>query len=190
MDAYETTARYNLAETCCASLSINGLVALSEDKQTSAIDLVSPDVPLTYGEIRGTTGLRENLSRLYSSKVGTPLPPDNILITPGGIAANHLVFYGLLHEDDHVICHHPTYQQLHSIPESLGCKVDLWTSKEDNKWLPDLDDLKALVKEDTKLIVLKSVLLPSFDAVAYTLRQQPSEPYWSGSPKIPLDEPR
>lgn len=155
MDEYETQAKYNIAETCCASISISELASLSEDKSTNASDIIDLSAIQNYGEIRGSTPLRSNLSRLYSSKVGTPLPPENVLITPGAIAANHLIFYALLKPGDHVICHYPTYQQLYSVPASLGAEVNLWRSKPDNKWLPDFDELKGMVKDNTKLIIIK-----------------------------------
>lgn len=157
MDEHETTAKYNLAETCSASISIDELLEISESKEAKASDILSTSLVQNYGEIRGSSALRNNLSRLYSSKVGTPLSPDNILITPGAIAANHLVFYALIEKGDHVICHWPTYQQLFTVPQSLGAEVDLWKSKEDNKWLPDFEELQALVKENTKMIILKFV---------------------------------
>lgn len=179
MDEYENDCKYNLAETCCASISLDDLCALSEDKIASAGSLISTSQKLTYGEIPGTTALRDNLSRLYSSKVGTPLSPDKIVITNGAIAANHLVFYALLREGDHVICHFPTYQQLYSVPESLGAKVDLWRSKEDNGWLPDFAELEAMVTDETKMIILKSVhLSPVFlkhtDILAHSNPQNPT----------------
>jgi aspartate/methionine/tyrosine aminotransferase len=155
MDKYETSAKYNLAETCCASISIDELVSLSENKTLQASDILSTSLVQNYGEIRGSIKLRENLSRLYSAKVGTPLSVDNILITPGAIAANHLVLYSLLKPGDHVICHYPTYQQLYSIPESLGAEVSLWKCKPEDKWLPSLDELKDVIKENTKLIIIK-----------------------------------
>lgn len=161
MDEYETKCKYNIAETCCHSLSINELVELSENKDIKPADLVDLSTPQTYGEIRGSTALRENLSRLYSGKVGTPLTPQGILITPGAIAANHLVLYSLLSPGDHVICHYPTYQQLYSIPQSLGAEVSFWKSDPSNKWLPDLEELKSLVKENTKLIIVNTPQNPT-----------------------------
>ena len=158
MDEHETSAQYQLAETCCASISLNTLVALSENKSASATSLLDLAVPQTYGEIRGSTALRSNLSRLYSSKgTGSPLPAENVLITPGAIAANYLVMYALIAKGDHVVCHYPTYQQLYTVPESLGAEVSLWRSREDHEWLPDIEELKGLVRENTQLIVLKYV---------------------------------
>ncbi|KAK3636743.1 hypothetical protein LTR56_014045 [Elasticomyces elasticus] len=172
MDKYETTAKFNIAETCCASVSIEELASLSENKECKASDIIDLAAIQNYGEIRGSTPLRNNLSRLYSSKVGTPLPPDNILITPGAIAANFLVFYALIKPSDHVICHYPTYQQLYSVPASLGAEVDLWKSKPDNKWLPDFDDLKAMVKDNTRMIILNNPQNPTGQVLPKSLLQQ------------------
>lgn len=155
MDAYETTAKYNIAETCCASISVEELAAMSEDNSVKPADILDPKMVQNYGEIRGTSALRNNLSRLYSTKSATALSPDNILITPGAIAANHLVLYTLTGPGDHVICHFPTYQQLYTIPATLGAEVELWRSDPGNQWLPDFEKLKAMVKENTKLIILK-----------------------------------
>src|SRR4051794_32109621 len=121
MDEHETKAQFNLAETCCASISVDDLQEISDSKDS----VLKPSAKLTYGAIRGSDVLRSNLARLYSSKVGTPLPAGNVLITPGAIAANHLVFYSLVGPGDHVVCHYPTYQQLYSVPASLGARVDL-----------------------------------------------------------------
>lgn len=155
MDEYENKCKYNLAETCAASISINELCELSENKDIKPTDLIDTSAIQTYGEIKGSTALRENLSRLYSSKTGTSLSPENILITPGAIAANHLVAYALLEPGDHVICQYPTYQSLYSIPESLGAKVDYWKCKPENDWIPGFADLESLIKPTTKLLILK-----------------------------------
>jgi hypothetical protein len=66
MDDYEAKAAFNLAETCCASISLEDLKALSEDKSR---EVVPTKTKLTYGEIPGLKELRVNLANLYSSKV-------------------------------------------------------------------------------------------------------------------------
>ncbi|OQO08542.1 hypothetical protein B0A48_06412 [Cryoendolithus antarcticus] len=161
MNDHETTCKYNLAETCCASISIDQLLALSENKEAKITDILNTSRIQDYGEITGTTDLRTQLSRLYSSKVGTPLTPKNVLITPGAIAANHMVLYSLIGPGDHVVCHYPTYQQLYAIPRSLGAEVSLWKSRPEANWLPDFEELKALVKDDTKLIILNNPQNPT-----------------------------
>ncbi|KAK7708791.1 hypothetical protein SLS57_008852 [Botryosphaeria dothidea] len=156
MDAHENSAKYNIAETCCASISVEELQALAEDPAEKSVNILSTSEKLTYGAIRGSEALRKNLSNLYSSKAPSRLPEDNVLITPGAIMANTLVFYSLVGPGDHVIVHHPTYQQLYEVPRSLGAEVDLWEAKAEKDWVPDLDELKALVKPNTKLIVINN----------------------------------
>ena len=103
MDEYELKAKYNVAETCAASISLDDLKALSEDKTS---DVWKSSTKLTYGHIRGSPALRSNLANLYSAKaVGTRFEIDNVLITPGAISANAIVFYSLVGKGDHVICH-------------------------------------------------------------------------------------
>lgn len=152
MDKHEHHAKYNIAETCCASISVKDLQELSEDKSLSPLDL---STKLTYGAIQGSARLRGTLANLYSVKTPTRLPSDNVLITPGAIQANFLLLYSLVGPGDHVICHYPTYQQLYSVPASLGAEVSLWKSKEKDGWRLDLNELKELIRPNTKLIILK-----------------------------------
>ena len=155
MDKHETTAKYNIAETCAASISIDDLIGLSENKAKSLENLALTSPKLTYGAIRGTDGLRSNLAGLYSARAGGTTK-DDILITPGAIAANHLVFYSLIHPGDHVICHYPTYEQLYQVPASFGAKVSLWKADPTKKWQLDVEELKSLIRPETKMIVINN----------------------------------
>jgi len=56
---------------------------------------------------------------------------------------------------DHVICHYPTYQQLYSVPTSLGAEVSLWKSDAGNGWQLDIEELERLIRPNTKLIIIK-----------------------------------
>ncbi|KFY09794.1 hypothetical protein V491_07975 [Pseudogymnoascus sp. VKM F-3775] len=155
MDKYETTPDVlNIAETCAASVSIDELIALCEDK--NAPGPLDTSVTLTYGGIRGSQKLRQRLADLYSVRAASPISPESILITPGAISANFLVLYKLIGPGDHVICMYPTYQQLYSVPESLGAEVSLWKLREEKKYVPDVTELEALVKPNTKLIIINN----------------------------------
>ncbi|KAF3924589.1 hypothetical protein AA313_de0200545 [Arthrobotrys entomopaga] len=159
MDKYETKCKYNIAETCSDSISLADLVALGEASEAANAEnpITSALVKkrLDYGHIRGSPALRKNIADLYESPNVSVLP-SQILITPGAIAANFLVYYTLVHPGDHIICIHPTYQQLYTVPESLGAQVDLWKLDESNGWSANLDDLQNLVKPNTKMIILNN----------------------------------
>lgn len=153
MDSYETWATHNMAETCCASVSLKDLVAFSG--KNNVLDIIDFEQKQVYGAIRGSDPLRSNISNLYRSKGCAPLPKDNILVTNGAIQANFLALYTQVGPGDHVICHYPTYQQLYSVPESLGAEVSLWKAQEQNGWQLDLEELKSLLRPNTKMIIIK-----------------------------------
>lgn len=139
-------------------MSIQELKELSEDKSESnqgplPAQLLSKC--LGYGEMAGSKALRSTLAGLYSVKTPLPLPIDNITITAGASPANYLVFQALCKPGDHVIVHYPTYQLLYAVPQTLGAVVSFWQSKEDDKWKLDVEELKTLIKPNTRMIVLK-----------------------------------
>ncbi|KAK9241171.1 pyridoxal phosphate-dependent transferase [Lipomyces kononenkoae] len=160
MDKYENDAKHNLAETCCASISLSDLVNLSETSEISnnILDFSRKQV---YGAIRGTAALRANIAALCSSNAPVPLPDEQVLVTNGAIQANFLALYTNVGQDDHVICHYPTYQQLYSVPKSLGAQISLWRSKENDCWRLDLEELKSLIRPNTKMIIINNPQNPT-----------------------------
>ena len=104
---------------------------------------------LGYGDITGSERLKEQIQSLYDLK-------QEITVTHGAIGANQLVFLSLLEKGDEVISIVPTYQQHYSIPESLGCNIKLYFLKEENKWLPDINELKEIITPNTKLLCLNN----------------------------------
>jgi aspartate/methionine/tyrosine aminotransferase len=149
MNNWEKTCKYNLAETCVRSLTAGELLEMSGRREEILAELDA--TPLTYGPIPGSPRLRHLVAGLYGTQ-----GPDNVLITHGAIGANALVHATLVEPGDHVVAVVPTYQQHYSIPDSYGARVDHLLLREDNGWLPDLDELDRLVTADTKLIAINN----------------------------------
>jgi aspartate/methionine/tyrosine aminotransferase len=155
MDTHETTAKYNIAETCAASISLDDLASLAETRREAA--LLPMAKKLVYGEIRGSTELRNNLAALYSARASSVMDKEDILIMPGAIAANFLVLQTLVGPGDHVICHYPTYEQLINVPRALGAETSLWKADPSQKWQLNVDEVKRMIKpQSTKLIILNN----------------------------------
>ncbi len=150
MNAYESGARYNIAETCVNSVSLNELLAIAGESPERFWQVFG-DKRLTYGYIEGAPELREGICRLYSS-----LAPDEVITTHGAAGANHHVFYSLIEAGDEVISIMPTYQQLYSIPASFGAQVKLLHLQQEQDFLPDLSELRAMVTARTKLICINN----------------------------------
>ena len=150
MNAYETEARYNIAETCVNSVSLDELFALAGMNKQEFLDSFCAR-RLTYGDIEGAPAFRENVSGLYQT-----VKPEEIITTHGAAGANHHVFYSLVEPGDRVISIMPTYQQLYSIPESFGADTRVMLLKRENGYLPDLNELRALAVPGTKLICVNN----------------------------------
>ena len=79
-----------------------------------------------------------------------------IVPTHGAAGANHHVFCSLISAGDRVVSIMPTYQQLYSIPASIGADVAIMHLKQENDYLPDLNELRALVTPETKMICINN----------------------------------
>lgn len=149
MNAYEESCRYNLAETCVKSLTTGELLALSGRRDEVIAELEATG--LTYGPIAGSPRLRALIAGLYARQAA-----GNVVVTHGAIGANALVHETLVGPGDHVVSVVPTYQQHYSIPASYGADVDLLALREENAWLPDLGELRRLVRPETRLIAINN----------------------------------
>ena len=149
MNLYEDMCKYNLGETCVDSISLRQLDELIDDG-TSILDEIS-DKRLTYGEIPGSQEFRENIAKLYKH-----ISTNQILTTNGAIGANFLTLFTLVEPGDEIVTIIPTYQQHYSIPEALGANVTIVKLKPENNFLPDIEELKAAVTKNTKMICMNN----------------------------------
>lgn len=150
MNAWEVGARYNIAETCVDSVSLDALFELTgEDKEVFLRDFCARR--LTYGDIFGAPDFKQGICRLYKT-----LTVDEVVTTHGAAGANHHVFYSLISPGDRVISIMPTYQQLYSIPESFHADVQIVHLSRDNGYLPDIEKIRELAVPGTKLICINN----------------------------------
>ena len=150
MNAWEVGAKYNIAETCVDSVSMNELFALTGEDKAAFLERLC-DRRLSYGDIEGLPEFRGGVCRLYRT-----MRPENIVPTHGAAGANHHVFYSLISPGDRVVSIMPTYQQLYSIPEAYGADVQLLPLRRENGYLPDMDALRRLVTPGTKMICINN----------------------------------
>ena len=147
MNEWENHCEFNLAETCVESLTIEQLLRLSGQNDTDLSKLLA--MKMTYGAIEGSMRLRTAIASLYDDQ-----KPDNVIVTHGTIGANMLVHKTLISAGDRVIAVVPSYQQHYSIPASIGADVQRLKLREEDRFIPNLDDLRALAVSGTKLIAI------------------------------------
>lgn len=155
LNVHEKEAIYDMAGVSIDALTLQELFDLAGLSQEEFYqELLTKK--LNYGWIEGSPEFKRAVSNLYHS-----VAESQILQTNGATGANMLVLYGLIEPKDHVISIYPTYQQLYDIPKSLGAEVDLWQVKEENNWLSDLDELRQLIRPNTKMICINNANNPT-----------------------------
>ena len=144
---HEFTAKYLLCSSDCEAMTIGDLLAL-ENGATEKFH----NHWLGYTETKGNPELRDEISKIYAG-----ISPEDLLVCSGAQEPIFLFSQAILTAKDEVIVQFPCYQSVHSIPESLGCKVSNWTVKYQNG-VPtfDIDDLKNLITPKTKVLYLNT----------------------------------
>lgn len=182
MNAWEVGAKYNIAETCVDSISMNDLFELTGEDKTEFLNRLCAR-RLSYGDIEGLPEFRKGVCGLYKT-----LNIENIVPTHGASGANHHVFYSLISPGDRVVSIMPTYQQLYSIPESYGADVQILHLSKENNYLPDLEKLRRLVTPETKMICINNPNNPTGALMSEQMLQEIVEIARSADAWILCDE--
>lgn len=151
MTTWELDVDCDIAESGILPMSLDDIYHLVPSDVGARLERALHGTTLGYSEARGSIELRTSLANTYARATA-----DDIFVTTGAIEANFLLFNTLLEPGDHVVAVSPAYQQLHSVPRALGADVDLWSVVQEDGFAYDLDQLEALVRDDTKLIVINS----------------------------------
>lgn len=162
---YEYTSKYNLGETCVDSISVNQFCTLASLASEKILKEFA-DMPLHYGDLEGRPALLKGIAGLYQT-----VSPEDIFSAHGASGANQLAFSSLVDQGTHVVTIMPTYSQLYAFPECFGGDVSILHLKKENDFLPDLDELKKLVRADTKLIVINNPHNPSGNLLPNSMLQ-------------------
>lgn len=155
LNVWEKSAKIDIAQSTIDSLTLEEILAFEADGGKAFMENLMKE-KFSYGWIEGSPAFKSEVAKLY-----TRVPEDNILSTNGATGANFMAILGLIGQGDHVIAQYPSYQQLYDWPKTLGAQVDYWEIREENNWLPELSELRRLVKPSTKLICLNNAAQPT-----------------------------
>ncbi|MEA2005975.1 MAG: aminotransferase class I/II-fold pyridoxal phosphate-dependent enzyme [Acidobacteriota bacterium] len=137
---WENRVKHNLTESGLLPYTLTELLGEKEIAKLFSIRI-------GYGQTNGSIELRETISRLYP---GTDL--DNVIVTNGAAEANFILTWSLLAPGDELILIVPNYMQIWGIAHSNGVSVKTFPLREELNWGPDIEELKRLVSQKTKII--------------------------------------
>ncbi len=139
---WENLVEINLTESGIHPYTLEELLEPEEIAELSRLRL-------GYGQTNGTIEFRQAISRLYDGA-----EVDNILVTNGSAEANFCAAWNLLEAGDEMVMMLPNYMQLWGIARSFGVDVRPFHLRLEERWLPDLDELRAAVSPNTKMIAV------------------------------------
>ncbi|MHA1222664.1 MAG: aminotransferase class I/II-fold pyridoxal phosphate-dependent enzyme [Candidatus Heimdallarchaeaceae archaeon] len=139
---WENIVEYNLTESGFHPFSLREI--LNENQIEDLLKL-----KIGYGQTNGSIDLRNAISSLYKGA-----SKENITVTNGSAESNFLIVWSLLEPKDELIVMLPNYMQIWGIARSFGAKVKPFHLKEELRWQPDLDELRNLITDQTKMIAV------------------------------------
>jgi len=167
---YEFNTEYLLCSSDCEAMTVADLLAM----EPGAAEKFQ-QTWLGYTESQGSPALRKEICKLYET-----IQPEDILVHTGAEEAIFLFMHAAVKKGDHIIVHSPCYQSLAEVAKSIGCDVSPWRAREENNWALDLDELRHLMRTNTKGIVINTPHNPTgylmsradFDAVNKFAREK------------------
>ena len=118
-----------------------------------------------YGPSVGLPELREAIAEEVSSTRGISVNPDQVIVTPG---AKPIMFYTILAlaaEGDEVIYPNPGFPIYESVIKFAGAKPVPVPLTEDRNFSLDVDYLKSLITDRTRLLIVNSPQNPTGGAI-------------------------
>ncbi len=149
LERYFARWEFNAEMLLCAS-DVEGWTA------SELLALADPDglerwqnLRLGYTESAGDPALRAEIASLYEK-----VEPDDVLVFSGAEEAIFTLHNVLLGPGDHAIVVRPAYQSLAEVARAAGAEVTRIELRESAGWRLDLDEVKAALRPETRLILV------------------------------------
>ena len=139
---HENQVLFNLTESGFHPYSINELLNRDQKVEINTLQL-------GYGQTNGSVELRRKIAGLYHN-----LDEDNIIVSNGSSEANFIACHSLVEKGDEVAMMVPNYMQIWGIVEEMGAIPKAFHLLEEKSWAPDLDELRQIVNDKTKMIAI------------------------------------
>ncbi len=109
-----------------------------------------------YGPSNGLPALREEIAQYISRTRGVPVGPDWVVVSPGAKPVIFAALSALVNPGDEVIYPSPGYPIYESLAAWLGARTIPAQLVEQQGWAYDIDALRRLITDRTRVIVLNS----------------------------------
>jgi aspartate/methionine/tyrosine aminotransferase len=114
-----------------------------------------------YGPSPGMPNTREVFAEFLTSDRGSEVKPENIVVTPGAKPILFFSILALVDEGDEVVYPNPGFPIYESVINFVGAKPVPIPLREEKAFSFDLDEMRGLVNDKTKLIIINSPQNPT-----------------------------
>ena len=142
---HEFTAELLLCSSDVEPYALAELLALADDEARALWGGLS----LGYTEPPGHPQLRAEIAALYPG-----LEPDDVLVVAGAEEGVFGFAQAALGGGDHAIVVVPAYQSLFEVARAAGAEVSFAALEHERAWALDLENLRGLVRPETRAIVV------------------------------------
>jgi aspartate/methionine/tyrosine aminotransferase len=156
---------------------IVNLVLARPDAGIIRLEVGEPDLPIEphivaaaqeaaargigYTQSFGIATLREAIVERLHRVAGLSYAPDEIVVGQGGVQAMSVTFSALLDAGDEVLLPDPAWPNYAMTALLRGAVIVPYTLPAENGFLPDIDQLRSLITERTRLLVINSPANPT-----------------------------
>jgi aspartate/methionine/tyrosine aminotransferase len=142
---WEFSARHHMTASDAQTLRLSELLALADDAERERWEQLS----LGYGETWGTEPLRAAIAAGYDG-----LDAADVLTFAGAEEGIYCALRVLLGKNDHAIVSVPNYQSMETLALDCAGSVSGLALHAANDWQPDLDEFRAALRPNTRVVAL------------------------------------
>jgi aspartate/methionine/tyrosine aminotransferase len=142
---WESHAKYNIAQSDAETMTVDEILALATPEEREAFGAIR----LSYPPAWGGDDLRAAVAATYDT-----VDDDHVLCFSGAEEAIFWAMEDLIGPGDHAIVTVPNYQSMESVAIATGADITPAVLDPQKSWAFDLDDLKAQLKPNTRLVAV------------------------------------
>ncbi|HEX5641900.1 MAG TPA: aminotransferase class I/II-fold pyridoxal phosphate-dependent enzyme [Thermoleophilia bacterium] len=142
---WEFKVRHHLTASDAQSMTIAELLALGTEGDREGL----MQLPLSYIETWGSPALRTAVAGTYER-----VDADHVLAFAGAEEGLFWTMQELVGPGDHAVVTVPCYQAMETVTLATGADVSALVPRREHGWALDLDELRGLLRPNTKLVAV------------------------------------
>ena len=156
LDAYEHDIDFNLAASTGPCWTLNEILSLASDEEQQRFLHHN----LVYSRPAGAEGLRAAIADMQGVSV------DSVQVVTGASEALLILMWLAAEPGANVILPQPGFTTFSALPESLRIEPRYYAIRKENDFRIDIDEIKKLADENTKLILVNSPHNPTGSTIS------------------------